>query len=145
MVDCSFHIDVFKEALCRIKSCSKSMKLKSFHVNSHLEFIISFSKNIIFHSYLQTKFLCTLGGCNVGDIVRRILRHILTDSFAVDFNWLGRGGKKLAFASYNICNVVRGKKTYHRVQPFLYNKRLFGGHIEHYWTVTEGYRFNPHP
>ncbi|KAL2096929.1 hypothetical protein ACEWY4_006136 [Coilia grayii] len=58
-----------------------------------------------------TKFLCSLGGCNVGDIVRRILRHILTDSFAIEFNWLGRGGKKLAFASYKICDVPRSTQV----------------------------------
>ncbi|CAL8342903.1 unnamed protein product [Arctogadus glacialis] len=44
--------------------------------------------------------LSALGGCNPGDAVRRILRHILTNHFALKFNWLGRGGKKLAFASY---------------------------------------------
>ncbi|XP_030196677.1 uncharacterized protein LOC115541048 [Gadus morhua] len=52
--------------------------------------------------------LSALGGCNPGDAVRRILRHILTNHFALKFNWLGRGGKKLAFASYKVCNVVRG-------------------------------------
>ncbi|CAL8391677.1 unnamed protein product [Arctogadus glacialis] len=52
--------------------------------------------------------LSALGGCNPGDAVRRILRHILTNHFALKFNWLGRGGKKLAFASYKVCNAVRG-------------------------------------
>ncbi|CAL8407009.1 unnamed protein product [Arctogadus glacialis] len=53
--------------------------------------------------------LSALGGCNPGDAVRRILRHILTNHFALKFNWLGRGGKKLAFASYKVCNAVRAR------------------------------------
>ncbi|KAG5263280.1 hypothetical protein AALO_G00263110 [Alosa alosa] len=35
-----------------------------------------------------TAYLATLGGCNPGDVVRRMLRHILDDKFAQQFNWL---------------------------------------------------------
>ncbi|KAL2095798.1 hypothetical protein ACEWY4_007979 [Coilia grayii] len=62
-----------------------------------------------------TTFLSSLGGCNPGDVVRRMLRHILTNRFSLCFNWLGRGGKKLSFAAYKICQVVRVAAATHKI------------------------------
>ncbi|KAL2102434.1 hypothetical protein ACEWY4_001602 [Coilia grayii] len=50
-----------------------------------------------------------------GDVVRRMLRHIFTNRFSLRFNWLGRGGKKLAFAAYKICQVVRVVAATHKI------------------------------
>ncbi|XP_076152193.1 uncharacterized protein LOC143135403 [Alosa pseudoharengus] len=55
-----------------------------------------------------TAYPATLGGCNTGDVVRPMLRHILHDEFAQQFNWLGRGGRKKAFSAFKITAVIRG-------------------------------------
>ncbi|KAL2098104.1 hypothetical protein ACEWY4_007311 [Coilia grayii] len=62
-----------------------------------------------------TAYLATLGGLNPGDVVRRMMRHVLVDQFAANFNWLGRGGRKKAFASYKIASVIRGSSAVHKI------------------------------
>ncbi|KAG5267530.1 hypothetical protein AALO_G00222780 [Alosa alosa] len=59
-----------------------------------------------------TAYLATLGGCNPGDVVRRMLRHIMDDEFAQQFNWLGRGEKEGFFSAFKITAVImRVKKN----------------------------------
>ncbi|KAL2087189.1 hypothetical protein ACEWY4_018248 [Coilia grayii] len=55
-----------------------------------------------------TSYLATLGGVNPGDIVRRIMCHLLSDALAVQFNWLGRRGQKMAFSALSLTAVIRG-------------------------------------
>ncbi|XP_041919880.1 uncharacterized protein LOC121684023 [Alosa sapidissima] len=62
-----------------------------------------------------TAYLATLGGCNPGDVVRRMLRHILDDEFAQQFNWLGRGGRKKAFSAFKITAVIRGASAVQKI------------------------------
>ncbi|XP_076131903.1 uncharacterized protein LOC143114264 [Alosa pseudoharengus] len=56
----------------------------------------------------MTTHLTALGGMNAGDAVRRIMRHLITDTLATQYNWLGRGGQKKAFAALKITAAIRG-------------------------------------
>ncbi|KAG5276840.1 hypothetical protein AALO_G00110400 [Alosa alosa] len=81
----------------------------------HLQFITDQRvKNTFDPHSAKTAYLATLGGCNPGDVVRRMLRHIMDDEFAQQFNWLGRGGRKKAFSVFKITAVIRGDDTVSR-------------------------------
>ncbi|KAG5263316.1 hypothetical protein AALO_G00263550 [Alosa alosa] len=44
-----------------------------------------------------------------------MLRHIMDDEFAQQFNWLGRGGRKKAFSAFKITAVIRGASAVQKI------------------------------
>ncbi|CAL8234435.1 unnamed protein product [Arctogadus glacialis] len=76
----------------------------------------------IMHScvlWRSLKALHTLVRLGAAILVMRFEESFATSSqpLRAEFNWLGRGGKKLAFASYKVCNAVRGPQQFSLPPP----------------------------
>jgi len=65
----------------------------------------------MFYRYLLTSsYTFALGGSDLGDIVRRILRRLLDNTFLAQFSMQGFKGKK-SFKKLFLCKVISG--VYH--------------------------------
>jgi hypothetical protein len=73
----------------------------TFRICSYSVYIKSCSYRVI----QQAKALSRTGDSTVDECTRRILRDVLTNSFARNFNWAGRNGK-LAFKKTVLCPLV---------------------------------------
>jgi len=47
----------------------------------------------------------TIGGANVKECTRRILRYLMTNNCGRFVNWKGRGGK-VAFSQMTVCSII---------------------------------------
>ncbi|XP_016425152.1 uncharacterized protein LOC107753515 isoform X1 [Sinocyclocheilus rhinocerous] len=52
------------------------------------------------------RYLSRLGGFGQKDVIKNIMRHVLTDDLATKFNWQGRGNKK-PFSKLILTDVIR--------------------------------------
>ncbi|XP_071965102.1 uncharacterized protein [Antedon mediterranea] len=50
--------------------------------------------------------LCSLGGHNETDVLNRIMGHLLSNTLASEFNWMGRGDKK-GFRGLKLSKIVK--------------------------------------
>ncbi|XP_046544932.1 uncharacterized protein LOC124255137 [Haliotis rubra] len=50
--------------------------------------------------------LSSIGGTNIPDAVRRIMKYVLGHALSTMYNWVGKGGKKAAFSSLFIKDVM---------------------------------------
>jgi hypothetical protein len=55
----------------------------------------------------QTRYLGAIGGKDVAETTRRIMRNIMTNSVAARMNFAGRG-RKTGISSMNILKVIVG-------------------------------------
>ena len=59
-------------------------------------------------SFLQYEKLSQIGGSNLGNAVRRMLKKIMTDKLATSFSWVGIKGKE-PFATLKIASILFSK------------------------------------
>lgn len=60
--------------------------------------------------------MAQIGGCDVKDTVRRIMKTVLSHDMSLKYNWAGKTGwksksgfVKKAFSHLNLCSVITGK------------------------------------
>jgi len=61
----------------------------------------------MFFFFSKTRYLTSLGGTSAKDIVHRMMREIMTNGLANNFNWQGRG-QKSPFSTLLLAKVVIG-------------------------------------
>uniref|UniRef100_A0A3B1ILR1 Uncharacterized LOC111193929 n=1 Tax=Astyanax mexicanus TaxID=7994 RepID=A0A3B1ILR1_ASTMX len=59
-------------------------------------------------------YLASFGGSRPTDIIRRVMSHVMTDSFAVTYNWMGRGDKQ-AFSQLKLTTVIKAAAKTHQI------------------------------
>jgi hypothetical protein len=57
---------------------------------------------------LQIKYLGSIGGKDVADTTRNVLRSLMNNSVAARMNFVGRGGK-MAIQNMKLLHVIIGK------------------------------------
>ena len=62
----------------------------------------------------QIRYLGSIGGKNVAETTRRIMRHLITNDVASRMNYAGRGGKK-GIEKMRLLKVVIGRAIYHLI------------------------------
>lgn len=59
--------------------------------------------------FLQRQRLSSLGGRDIPSKTNRILKYLLTDSLAKNYNFYGKRSQKIAFCNLHLRDAIVGK------------------------------------
>jgi len=74
--------------------------------------------------HLQVQYLSMLGGVGPKDVIKKIMKQVLTDDLAKEFNWQGRGDKRPFSQLAILTDVIRGTVNSLLHEHFPHSKRV---------------------